>query len=213
MYQRREQSCFFIAVLYYIVYMLGLLLMGILYQKQSVFRRWPYYILFLVCFFIVLVKDKSLGSLGFTKEKLKPNLLISLVIVLFTFGTSVILYPEHFVQLVQETIYYVFEIALVEEVIFRGLLQSYLFGSEAPRRLVFAIGAVMFSLSHLPFQMYLHNDVSWGYVMGAMPQLIYTFLFHLFMCWITEKRKDILIPVALHYVTNYINFVGMLGAC
>lgn len=211
MYQRRERSCFFIAIFYYIIYMLSLLLEGILYQKQLGFMEVPYCLIFAAGVAMVLLRDRKPDCLGFPKGKLKINLLISLVIVLVTFLGSVFLYPEHFQSLLKQTLYYLFYIGMVEEVIFRGLLQNYLFGLKANKYVIFAIGAVMFSLSHLPFQMYLHGDVSWGYVVSAIPQLGYTFLFHLLMCWIADRRGDITIPIALHYINNYIQFCSSLS--
>lgn len=40
-----------------------------------------------------------------------------------------------------------------------------------------------------------------------MPQLIFTFVFHLVMCFIIYKRKDILIPTALHFALDFVQAV------
>ncbi len=65
----------------------------------------------------------------------------------------------------------------------------------------------MFSLTHLPFQMYVNNNISLTYIIEALPQLIFTFIFHLIMCFITYKRKDITIPTSLHYAIDYLQNV------
>lgn len=55
--------------------------------------------------------------------------------------------------------------------------------------------------------MYVNNIVSLTYIIIAFPQLIFTFLFHLLMCFITYKIKDIMIPITLHFAIDYIQEV------
>lgn len=204
MYQKREERCFVIALLYYAAYMLGLLLMGILVSRQVTGYNIIEYLLFGAAIAIVLKRDRSFRPLGFGGEKWKVNLIISAAIVAAAFIAGWVLFDSPLPHLLKVLVYYLFYIALIEEVVFRGMLQSYLFGLKAKKSVVYCLGALMFSLSHLPFQMYLHGDVSLGYVVNALPQLIFTFFFHLLMCFITKKRGDILIPTALHFANNFL---------
>ena len=55
----------------------------------------------------------------------------------------------------------------------------------------------MFSIMHIPFQMFVHNNVSFNYLIQAIPNLIETFIAHLVYCFIAMKSKDITIPIAL----------------
>ena len=86
-------------------------------------------------------------------------------------------------------------------------MQNYLFGLRLNRKIIYAIGAVFFALVHLPFQMFVNDMLSFSYIITAIPQLIFTFFLHLAMCFITYKRKDILIPVALHFALNFVQEV------
>ncbi len=86
-------------------------------------------------------------------------------------------------------------------------IQNYLFGLKCNKYLVFLIGALMYSLTHLPFQMYVNNNVSLTYIIEALPQLIFTFIFNLIMYFITYKRKDITILTSLHYAIDYLQKV------
>ena len=86
-------------------------------------------------------------------------------------------------------------------------MQNYLFGLRLNRKIIYAIGAVFFALVHLPFQMFVNDMVSFSYIITAIPQLIFTFFLHLAMCFITYKRKDILIPAALHFALNFVQEV------
>lgn len=184
--------------------MIGLLLMGVLYKNGIRFYNIIYYLLAVCGIAIVLIKDKNVTDLGFTKEKLKVNLIISCSIVILTFIISVIMGKHSISELIKNSLYYLFYVALVEEVTFRGIIQNYLFGLKCNKYIIFLIGAVMFSLMHLPFQMYVHNNVSFNYIIEALPQLAFCFVFHLVMCFITYKRGDITIPVAIHYAIDYL---------
>lgn len=204
MYQAKDKQYAIIAVLYYFVMMLSYAIMGSLYQRGMGYYSIIHWLLMIGVVLIVTIKDKSVRELGFTKEKLKPNLLISGAIVVVSIGAAFLYTDKSVNTIAEETLYLLFFIALPEEIIFRGFMQNYLFGVNVNRKIVYIIGAVMFSLMHLPFQMYAKDMVSWSYIVAARPQLIYTFLFHLVMCFITYKRKDILIPTALHFANNFL---------
>lgn len=106
------------------------------------------------------------------------------------------------------TIYYfVYFIGLFVAGIFRGLIQNYLFGFRFNKYLIFIIGALFFSFMHIPFQMFVHNNVSISYVIQAMPNLIETFISHFVLCFIAYKCKDITIPIALHYAYNFLGVI------
>jgi membrane protease YdiL (CAAX protease family) len=154
-----------------------------------------------------MIKDKSVENLGFTKNHIKINLLIAFCIVTLTIIISIFISPYPLKRLMKGALYYLIYVSLAEEMIYRGLIQNYLFGLKLNRCWIFVIGALLFSFMHLPFQMYVNDNVSFGYIIDALPQLAFTFVFHLVMCFITYKRKDITIPVALHFAIDYIQAV------
>lgn len=145
--------------------------------------------------------------LGFSKEKIKINLLVAGIIVVVSIGVAFIFKDKPTMDIIKAILYYMFFIALQEEVIFRGMIQNYLFGLPINKIIIYVIGAVFFSLIHLPFQMFANDMVSFSYIIVALPQLAFTFLFHLLICFITYKRKDILIPTALHFAIDFIQSV------
>lgn len=207
MYEEKKTGYFVIALFYWIISMAGFWIMGVMYQKHIPYDDVLYYGLLAVVILIVLLKDKGIRNLGFTKEKIKINLVLSLLIISVTFITSLFISSHAVDILVKRTFYYLLFVSLIEEIIFRGFIQSYLFGLKAPRIVIFLLGALFFSLIHLPFQMYVYNNVSLDYVITAIPQLVSCFLFHLVMCFIISVRKDITIPIALHYAIDYIQSV------
>ncbi len=207
MYKEKNKIYFIIALIYWILHMTGLLIMGILYKNGIQNYNIIYWLTFIIGVLIVIIKDKSIINLGFTKEKIKTNLILSFLLIIITFTISVIIGKYPLLKLIKYSLYYLFYIALVEEIVYRGFIQNYLFGLKCNKYIIFLIGAIMFSLGHIPFQMYIHDNISFTYIIEALPQLVCTFLIHLILCFITYKRKDITIPTALHYALDYLQSV------
>lgn len=204
MYKEKKKIYFLIALIIWILRAIGLLIMGILHKNGVENYNIIGWLVFIFEILIVIVKDKSIINLGFTKEKIKSNLIFSVLIIMITFIISVVIGKYSLPILIKHSLYYLFEVALVEEIVYRGVIQNYLFGLKCNKYIIFSIGATMFSLAHIPFQMYVHDNVSVGYIVEALPQLILLFVIHLILCFITYKRKDITIPTALHYALNYL---------
>lgn len=207
MYQKKNKSYAIIAILYFIAIIFGYLAMGVLYKRGITYYYVIQWLLLVGAVLIVVIKDKSVICLGFTKEKIKTNLLVAGVIIAASIVFAFLYADRSVAVIVRAVFYYLLYIALLEEIIFRGFLQSYLFGLPVNTKIIHIIGAVMFALMHLPFQMFVNNMLSLSYVVVAMPQLIFTFVFHLVMCFITYKRKDILIPTALHFALDFVQAV------
>lgn len=208
MYQSKDKSYGIIAIIYYCIYLLGLLLAGILYQKGFTSgMNIIYCALFAVGVLIALILDKNICNLGFGKEKLQINLIISLMIVVITFIVIWVFSEFTFDKLLKQMLYYLFYIAAIEEILFRGLIQNYLFGFKFNKYVIFIIGALLFSFMHIPFQMFVHNNVSLHYLVEALPNLIETFIAHFIYCFIAYKRKDITISIALHYAYDFLGII------
>ena len=154
MYKEKNKTYFLIAIIYWILYMIGLLIMGILYKKGIKHYNIIYLVIAIIGVSIAIIKDKNLINLGFTKEKLKINFVISFIIIITVFIISVVVGKYSILKLIKYSLYYLFYISLIEEILFRGFIQNYLFGLKCNKYLVFLIGALMFSIMHLPFQMY-----------------------------------------------------------
>ena len=208
MYQSKNKSYGIIAIIYYCIFWIGLLLAGILYQKGITYgMNIIYCSLFAAGVLIALIKDKNICNLGFRKEKLRINLIISLIIIVMTFVVIWVFGDLAFKELIKQMLYYLFYIAAIEEIMFRGLIQNYLFGFKLNKYVIFTIGALFFSFMHIPFQMFVHNNVSLNYLVEALPNLIETFISHFVYCFIAYKRKDITISIALHYAYNFLGVI------
>ena len=208
MYQAKNKIYGIIAIIFYCILFGGLLLAGLLYQKGFRFSmNLIYCSLFVMGVLIAWIKDRNIYNLGFGIEKLRINLIISLIIVVVTFIVIWVFSDLTFNNLLKQMLYYLFYIAAIEEILFRGLIQNYLFGLRLNKYVIFVFGALLFSFMHIPFQMFVHNNVSWKYLIVALPNLIETFISHFVYCFIAYKRKDITIPIALHYAYNFLGVI------
>lgn len=209
MYETKENHSYgIIAIIYYCIYFISMLIAGRFYKENNT----PgIYITCLVAFavgiIIVFVKEGYIKSLGFGKEKIKTNLAISLAIIIIEFIIVLFISGLNFVDALKQMLYYLFFIAAIEEIVFRGIIQNYLFGFRINKWVLFTIGAVLFSLSHIPFQMYVHNEVSIYYFVSAIPNLIETFVFHFIFCYITYRRKDVTLSIAIHFAYNFLGII------
>lgn len=207
MYKTKKKNYAIIAIIYFIVMLFGYLVMGVLYKCGVEYYSIILWLLLIVAVLIVIIKDKSIINLGFTRKKIKWNALFAGIIITVTIIFAFLFTDRSANIIIKAVFYYLIFIAFQEEIIFRGFIQNYLFGLNTNWKITYIIGAVMFALIHLPFQMFVNDMVSFSYVIVAMPQLVFTFLFHLLMCFITYKRNDILIPTALHFAIDFVQAV------
>ncbi len=207
MYQTKKKNYAIIAIVYFVAMIFGYLIMGVLYKCGVEYYSVIQWLLLIAAVLIAIIKDKSVVNLGFTRKKIKWNVLFAGVIIAAAIVFAFLFTDRSTNIIIRAVFYYLIFIAFQEEVVFRGFLQNYLFGLNVNRKITYTIGAVMFALMHLPFQMFVNDMVSLSYVIVAMPQLIFTFLFHLLMCFITYKRNDILIPTALHFAIDFVQAV------
>lgn len=205
MYKECKYKYGLIGIISWVLYMLGLVLMGIMYSNG-----FKYQFIYVIMFFMMvaaaflLKRKNAFGFLGFGGDNLKKDSVISICIVAVVFIVSIFLSEYSVLQLLKLSLYYIFYIGAVEEIVFRGFIQNCLFGLKLNRSVTFLIGAAFFALMHLPFQMYLHGNVSIMYLVEVWPNLILTFVVHLVFCFITYKRENIMIPIAIHYAINYL---------
>lgn len=133
--------------------------------------------------------------------------MIAVAIVIATFFIILIFSGLEFQNILLQTLYYLFYIGAIEEIVFRGMIQNYLFGLKTNKYLTFIIGGLLFSFMHIPFQMYIHNNISFSFIFVAIPNLIETLIFHFIYCFIAHKRKNILIPIAIHYTYDILGLI------
>ena len=200
MYQTKNKTCVVIAVLYFIAMMFGYYLMGVLYKSGNKYFSGIQWLFLIIAVLIVLIKDKSFSNLGFTKEKIRSNLLIAAIIVAASIAFAFLYTDRSAAVIAKAASYYLFYVALLEEIIFRGFMQNYLFGLRLNRKIIYAIGAAFclgaFAVSdvckrHAFFFVYYYRD----------SQLILPF-FCILRVFTYKKRYSN--TTALHFALNFV---------
>lgn len=163
-----------IAVVFYAFFMAAYYLTGVVKARYSLYLGVPVNLLLAaLCIGIVLVRKQKLSSVGITTARLKKSLITGSVAgVLFVLigtvlpavfsGSGLNSAPKIFYNIV----YYFVVIALVEEVVFRGFIQTRLYGIVKNDAAAVVLGALMFSAMHIPYQMAAANTNLTDFILG-----------------------------------------------
>ncbi|MFQ6841543.1 MAG: lysostaphin resistance A-like protein [Agathobaculum sp.] len=201
MYKSRQRGDACTALLLYCAELLILYGMGrlCLAGRAYSFLRW---LVPAVAAVIAWKKDRSLVLLGFGRGHLRTDAVILTAWLTVSFCIGLFVMQKPYPGIWQEACYYLFMVALCEEVLYRGFLQNYLFGLPYPKQICCLIGAGMFSASHLPFYLQVN-----GFHPIFLLQLSITFISHLVFCHIGEKRNNLLIPIAIHFSQDFLQMI------
>ena len=201
MYNSRQRRDACIALLLYGAELLILYGMGrlCLAGRAYSFLRW---LVPAVAAVIAWKKDRSLVVLGFGKGHLRTDTVILTAWLAVSFCIGLFVMQKPYPEIWPEACYYLFAVALCEEVLYRGFLQNHLFGLPYPKQICCLIGAGMFSASHLPFYLQVN-----GFHPIFLVQLGITFVSHLVFCYIGEKRNNLLIPIAIHFSQDFLQMI------
>ena len=201
MYKSRQRGDACTALLLYCAELLILYGMGrlCLAGRAYSFLRW---LVPAVAAVIAWKKDRSLVVLGFGKGHLRTDAVILTAWLAVSFCIGLFVMQKPYPGIWQEACYYLFMVALCEEVLYRGFLQNYLFGLPYPKQICCLIGAGMFAASHLPFYLQVN-----GFHPIFLLQLSITFISDLVFCYIGEKRNNLLIPIAIHFSQDFLQMI------
>lgn len=161
----------------------------------------------LLCILIVQLRKQGLASLGIHKKGALQSMLagtacgllfIVAVAVIPAIGLGWKLAP--LLPIVFTFLYQLFIIALCEEVMFRGYLQTRLYGLTRNDVIGVLLGALCFSLMHAPYQLASGNRSA------ADPSfylwLLSTFMYHILFNTVFRKYNSIYGVVIMHALFN-----------
>ncbi len=201
----------FICAVYYAIFMITYYFMGKLYLSKKIYLGTGINLLLaLICILIVLLRKQKLSSLGITKYKLKSSIILgSFLGILFVVFNGII--PALFSKaelisadmLLYNIFYFFIVIGFVEELIFRGFIQTRLYGIIKNDFLAIIIAGVMFSFMHIPFQMSLVNMSFFQYFSENILQLIIYVVWHVLFNFLYKKYNSIFTGTILHGFVNF----------
>ncbi len=151
---------------------------------------------------ITYLQNHDLRDLGFYPKYLKQDGIAMCCILVIELLIGVYMFHISWAQAIRSWLYYIFWIALQEELVYRGFIQSHLFSPRINRKVSYLIGAAMFAASHIPYQMQIRP---WDGLFTL--QLCIAFFVHLLYCWIIEKRGNICIPWAMHVASDFLEVI------
>lgn len=162
-------------------------------------------------FIILLVRRQKMSSIGF---KLKGSLIQFLLGILFVIPIAIkpyLKFKEFYRPLNLEftldklylLLYFIIAVAFVEEVVFRGFIQTRLQGLIKNRLVVCFIVALMFSSMHIPFQMLISSMSFMDYIASARENLIFTFIMHFYYSYIYTRDNNIIAPITTHALYDF----------
>lgn len=148
---------------------------------------------------LTLLRDHRLKNLGFYPGHLKKDAFLLFLMVVAQILAGVYGRQMEWGTALRRFTYYFLWIALGEELLFRGFIQSFLFGLRMPRWAIYVLGAALFSLSHIPYQMQIRP---WDWLFTV--QLCMTFALHLLFCFFTNKRGNMLLAWGIHTALDFL---------
>ena len=159
-------------------------------------------------FIILKCRKQSLKSIGLKKEKILKCILLGILFSIpptlcnafsMKFGNMLSLLDSFWMF-----VYDLFEIAFVEEIIFRGFIQTRIQGLIRSKWTSIILVGIMFSLSHIPFNLFKYNVSLVGFVTMNFRGLITTCLIHIYFVYLYTRDNNIFAPVVAHAIMDFI---------
>lgn len=165
-------------------------------------------IFFILIAIVLIVRKQKLISVGLTTRNLKKSVILGLT----TGMPFLIIAVVQFVMSDQDfrglnylfygIVYYGIEIALFEEVLFRGYVQTRIIGVLKNKYIAIFISSVLFMLIHIPFQAAIQDVSMFRFMMADQIHLIITMLFHVLFTLLYYKYNNIAAPTIAHLFIN-----------
>jgi uncharacterized protein len=186
--------------------------MGELYANKGIYLGIPVNIMLAsLCIALLLLRKEKITTIGFTKNNAVKSIVLGGVLgILIVIGNIVVnlVLARQFAQ-IQNTIanffYYMLVISLVEEIIFRGYIQTRIFGLVKQPLFAIILGGILFMLMHIPFQMGYAKLGLFAYVQRSWIILIFTFIWHVVFDFLYRKYNTIYASTIFHGLMDWAN--------
>lgn len=194
-----------IAVMFYVILLFVHYFMGVLCVKKQIYLGIPINLLLIIaCILLVLVRKQKLSSIGFTLKNIGKSLKTGVILgIIFTFLMNVL--PNilaggkiiSFNQALYNVFYYFIIISWSEEVIFRGYIQTRLYGLIKNDFQAVLVTGFMFYAMHLPFQMLVNSKQI------SLINMVVIIILHVVMNFIYRRYNSIVGPTMFHGLLDW----------
>ena len=201
-----------IAIILFLLYCMSMALSGILVNYVSA-NQITYIgsltnLIFVGIVLLTLkIKKQGLDTIGLRKGNIKLSLImgITLSVILFFFNclSNILFEKQSFIAVKEIMMYilYFFTVGLVEEIMFRGYIETRLHGCTKRIYLDVFLTGIMFLLMHFPFRMVAYHMSLWDLItnVGYMLDL---FITHLILSFIRIKSDSLYGAILPHWISD-----------
>jgi len=162
-------------------------------------------------FVMVRMRKQSIQTVGITRAKLLRSSVVGLVLsaplVIFAVMPRIMAVDGHIqpAHVLYSVFFYLVVVSFGEEIVFRGYIQSRLHGLIKNSFFAVAIGGIMFSAMHIPFQSavyYFQNGQRWPGWITPLQLLIWVGM-HVVFNALHRKYNCLAAPTILHFFMNF----------
>jgi membrane protease YdiL (CAAX protease family) len=199
-----------LAMGFYVLFFITYLFIGILYTEKHIYLGIPVNILLvLICCAVVLLRRQKLSTIGLTLKNVKTSSLFGLI---FGVGYSLVNILTSllsngkliaFSGIVYNIFYFFIIIAFTEEVVFRGFIQTRMYGLIKWDVFAVLVCGLMFSVMHIPFQMYKQNVNLLTFLQNNYLWLLFLVLYHFLFNFLYRKFNSLAAPILFHGFMNF----------
>ena len=203
-----------VAIVYYLFLLVAYYILGVILEKKDVYLGYHVNIILIILLLLcVVIRKQKFESIGFGKDNIKKSFRLGLVTAGLVFFMSFI--PgvlsgktlNSVSELLSNFVYYLFVIALVEEIIFRGFIQTRIYGMIKKPALAILVVAFMFMTMHIPFQMARAEMGVVTFITNNYITLIFQFSWHVVFNIMYAKYNSIIAPTIFHTILNWSNYL------
>jgi len=205
-YQKKDTVIVF---LFFVCYLIVITIAGFahLLFGLSMLGSWFNLAAVAVCVVMILLKKERLSSIGLGSDNILGSLGIGLLCSVISFillGIVPFINGCAFAPIthfLNRFGYQLLFIAFAEEVLFRGYIQTRLYGMFKNEVSAILIGALIFAVMHLPIMLVL-NGAAWLFSLGTLILFIFWSSMHIICNFIYRRTGSIFGVVLFHAVFN-----------
>ena len=203
----------YIALIFYMFFLLVYYFMGRIYAEKQIYLGTVINIMLaVICLIIIKFRKQKLDSLGLSRNNIKKSLILGTILGVILLLLNGIL-PNIIAgntlvsvrQIAYNAIYYLIIISLVEELIFRGYIQTRIYGLIKRRLPAIIITAILFMIMHIPFQMGRSNMNLVEFIANNWLWFIILIVWHVVFDFLYRKYNNILTGTIFHGFMNFSN--------
>jgi uncharacterized protein len=203
-----------LAIAFYIILMLAYYLLGLYQATTKIYLGGPVNLtLTALCILLVVLRKNGIKSLGFKKEHAIESLITGLALgILIVLCNVVVGLANKNVfapigTILSKFFYYMVIISLTEELIFRGYIQSRIFGLIHNNAAATILVAIMFVLMHIPYHLSVAKISLFQFCQDNGIWFVSLFIWHLVFTYLYRKYNSILASTIFHALMDWSNIL------